>query len=329
MTRNDNHTKSVLITGANGGMGKETTKLLIRDGFGRIVMGGRSASKIEAARQEVVEAVRPGADVEIDAVAGFDMNDPAQIRAAVDALPADRPFDVIFLQAGGVVFTKDFDTVRLGGHRYEKTIFQNVIGGHLTLSALRSRGLVAPGARVIIAGGEGARGLPGLIASPDFPSPQALRSYATGDFADQPKYNPMNAMGVSKFAGALWSMKLAELTRGEMDVIWFSPGLTYGTDGLADKPPVQRWFLENVAFGLMRLLGRAQSPQDGARKYADAIEQKVGRSGDVIGAPEGTALGPLTDQRPMHPGFGDPTLRDAFWEVVEQVAGPWSSRSAA
>lgn len=311
--------KSVLITGANGGLGKETVKWLIEDGFGRIVMGSRDEQRGRAARDEVLEATGAGREVDVTAVGGFDMTDPAKIEAAIASLPADQPFDVVFLQAGGVVFTKDYDTVEYRGRTVERTVFQNVIGGHITLAALRKRGLVAPNARVIFAGGEGARGIPGLIEAPHYDSPNALRQYVHAQLPEPHKYNPMNAIGASKFMGALWTRKLAELEGPNMSVVWFSPGLTYGTAGLAAKPPVQRWFLEKVVFGVMRLLGKAQSPRDGARKYADAIEGKVGQSGDVIGAPEGGALGKLTDQLPMNPDLQDPALREAFWGVLEEV----------
>ena len=318
MSSSNYQAKSVLITGANGGLGKETVKWLIEDGVGRIVMGSRDEARGRAARDEVLEATGAN-DADVTAVGGFDMTDPARIEAAVASLPADQPFDVVFLQAGGVVFGKDYDTVEYRGHKVERTVFQNVIGAHITLAALRKRGLVARDARVIFAGGEGARGIPGLIEAPHYDDPDALRQYVYADLPEPRKYNPMNAIGASKFMGALWTTKLAELEAANMSVVWFSPGLTYGTAGLSAKPPVQRWFLEKVVFGMMRLLGKAQSPRDGARKYADAIEGKVGANGDVIGAPEGTALGKLTDQRPMNPDLEKPALREAFWSVLEEV----------
>ncbi len=314
---------SIFMTGANGGLGKETCKLLIEDGFTRVVMAGRSETKIKAARDEVIAATGPGDGTTITAVSGFDMNDPAKIIAAVDALPAGEPFDVVFLQAGGVVFSKDYSTVEWNGRRVEKTIFQNVIGGHVTLSRLLERGLLAPGARVVVAGGEGARGIPGLIEKPSFDSPAELRRYVRAEPGEGAKYDPMKAIGVSKLLSALWCLTLAEQPALDMSVVWFSPGLTYGTDGLAEKPPVQRWFLETVMFGLMRLLGKAQSPRDGARKYADCLERTIGDSGDIIGAPEGKALGELVDQTPMNAAFSDRSLREEFWRLVEEVCGPF------
>ncbi len=320
-------TQSVFITGANGGMGKATVKLLLQDGCPRIVMAGRSETKLEQARAEVLaDTGAPGTAVQT--ADGFDMTDPDRIAAAVAALPADRPFDVIFVQAGGVVFGKDYRTVEHAGQTVETTAFQNVIGGHVTLAELRKRGLVAPGARVVVAGGEGARGIPGLIPKPTFASPQALCDYLRRPGDTKGRYNPMAAIGVSKLLSALWVRKLAELEGSAMTTVWFSPGLTYGTDGLADKPPVQRWFLEHIVFGMMRLFGKAQSPEAGARKYTQCLQGAIGDNGAIIGAPEGKALGELVDQVPMNDALSDDALRDAFWDFVQSVVGPWPAPHA-
>ena len=302
--------KVILVTGANGGLGKETVRSLVEERAGRVVMAGRSADKLEKARAEIL---RDFPAAELDIAPGFDMGDLDKIEQAVARL--DDKFDIVFLQAGGVVFSPEVQRVQ----GIERTIFQNVLGGHAVLYALNARGLVGRGARVVVAGGEGARGIAGLIKKPQFSSTNALREYVRGEGAVS--YHAMNAMGVSKFVLALWSTKLAQV-RPDLEVLWFSPGLTYGTQGLSGKPALQRFFLEKVAFNLMALTGKAQSPRAGARKYVDALLGRVGKSGDVIGAPEGKALGDLVDQRPMNAALTDDKLRDAFWEIAQAAAGP-------
>ena len=77
--------------------------------------------------------------------------------------------------------------------------------------------------------------------------------------------------------------------------------------------------MPNIGFKLFALLGRAQSPRDGARKYADSIEGKIGQNGDVIGAPEGTALGELVDQLPMNSALTNEALKEEFWAIANEV----------
>ncbi|MEM6994999.1 MAG: SDR family NAD(P)-dependent oxidoreductase, partial [Myxococcota bacterium] len=275
--------RSVLVTGANGGLGRQTVAALVEDGVSRIVMAVRTRAKGEAARDQVRAEGAVGPETALEVAEGFDMTDPKKITAAVDALPADRRFDIVFLQAGGVVFSDEVQTVAHKGHTVERTVFQNVFGAHVVLSRLVERGLLAPGARVVFAGGEGARGIPGLIEKPVFETAEALHRYIHAE-ADRP-YNPMNAIGVSKLVGALWTTKLAQIYGERMSVLWFSPGLTGGTQGLSGAPAARRFLLEKIGFPVMTALGLAQTPEQGARKNADALLGKVGRNGDVIGAP--------------------------------------------
>ena len=155
--------RSILTTGAQGGMGRLTTEGLLDEGFSRIVMALRSETRGKEAKQ--------ASSTTLEVVPGFDMTGSASIRAAVDTLPVDRPFDVVFLQSGGATFTKTFQAADTDGPSVELTIFQNVTGGHVTLARLNEHGLLAPGAHVVIAGDEGARGLPPMISKPTYATP--------------------------------------------------------------------------------------------------------------------------------------------------------------
>jgi NAD(P)-dependent dehydrogenase (short-subunit alcohol dehydrogenase family) len=311
--------KRVLITGANGGLGRETVAALMDDGFSEVVMATRTEAKGQAAKAELQQRL-PGRATALEVASGFDMTDASKIEAAVAKL--DGPFDVVFLQAGGGFFTDEVQTLTHDGKTYERTVFQNVFGAHLVLSNLLRRGLLAPGARVVFAGGEGARGIPGLIEKPEFADAGELRRYIEGDLGERP-YNGINALGVSKFVGALWVAKVAQ--HPDFSALWFSPGLTRGTQGLAAAPALKRIVSERIAFPIMGALGLAQSPAEGGRKYADALGGKVGRNGDVIGAPEGKALGVLVDQTPMNAGLTDTGLQDEVWAMLEALDGPFGA----
>ncbi len=313
--------KSVLVVGANGSLAKETIKNLIHDGYKKIVMGCRTAIKGEAAKQEILEATK-AQNVKLLLVDGFDMNAPESIERAVNSLDNREAFDLVFLAAGFAVFSDDYQSVEWNGKKVEKNVFQNMIGSHITYQRLRERQLIKDGARVVIAGGEGARGIKGMIDRPNFSDPTQLRNYIYRE--DAPKYNPMNAIGVSKLCGAFWTTKLAQLQQ-DHDIIWFSPGLTSGSAGLNDLPVVKRWFMNNVLFGIFSLIGQSQGPENGGRKFADCLEGKVGQHGDLIGAPAGKSIGKFTDQKPLNPAFTDQKLIDEFWSILEEVDGPFSS----
>lgn len=115
--------------------------------------------------------------------------------------------------------------------------------------------MIKEGARIVLAGGEGARGIKGMIDRPSFSNPDQLRRYI---YLEQvPKYNPMNAIGVSKLCGAFWVSKLSQLQQ-DHEVIWFSPGLTSGSAGLDHLPAMKRWFMKQIVFGIFGMLGQSQ-----------------------------------------------------------------------
>ena len=305
---------NIFITGANGGMGLETAKILASKNVNSITLATRSEAKAQFAKTEVASV---SSKTQLVAAAGFDMTDPDAIERAVDDLNGDTLFDVIFFQVGGVFFTKDYPYVNHNGLQIEKTIFQNAIGAYITLQNLERRGLVADDARIIFAGGEGIRGIPGMIEKPEFSSVEAFRNYVFGN-GSLPKFNMMNAIGVSKLALAYIVQKLAQQDNGK-SYIWFSPGLTHGTNGLKAASPVKRFFMEKIGFGISGLLGLSQSPHAGAVKYVDSLLGKYGGNGDVLGAPDKKVLGPITDQKPMNTTITDPALIDSFWEILQDL----------
>ncbi len=311
--------KSILIIGASGGLGKETTKHLIKDGATNVVMAGRSLQRVIDAKNDILSKI--ASQTQVHTVGGFDMLDPHKIHKAVSDLQDLGPFDVVFLGAGGVFFTEEYQTKEWKGKQIEKTVFQNLFGSHVVLQSLKREKLLSDNPRIIIAGGEGARGIPGMIKSPSFTTKKEMRAYIFDIKNIGKKYNPMDAIGVSKLFGALWISKLATLESENYTAIWFTPGLTSGTNGLAGLPPVKRWFMKHVLFGLMNLIGKAQSPEKGGRKFANCIEGKIGKNGDILGAPQGQALGKITDQKPMNPAFTNQELIEEIWQIMEELFG--------
>lgn len=309
--------KRVLITGANGGLGSATSVALAEAGA-TVVLACRTADKAEGVRAHIAKTVGP--DLAF-AAGGFDMLHPAAIEEAVDALDP-TPFDVVFLQAGGWVWADEVQTVTLNGETVERTVAMNVLGAHATLRALMSTGRLRPGARVVIIGGEGARGVPGAIATPSFANADDFRRYLAGDWAGRGPYVPIDALGVAKLVAALWSQAVARQAEGSFELVWFTPGLIGGTGGTAGMPPWKEFLFQRLAFPMLVALGKAQWPAAAASKCVDCLAGRIGEHGDLLGAPEGAALGPLTDQKPMSPHFTDAALQDVVLSVCHDAIGP-------
>lgn len=303
---------SILITGANGGIGIETVKALIKEGAERIALACRTQTKAEEAIVQL-----PSSNTKLEPYGGFDMTEEAEIKQAVENLPKGEQFDIVFLQSGGMVVADDFQFVRANGRNIERTIYQNVFGGYMVTQQLKKHGLLSDHARIVFAGGEGARGINGLIKKPEYQSVNELKTYISEGIG---KYVDLNAIGASKFMSALLVQKLAEIDP-ERTYVWFSPGLTARTKGLNSVPNPKRFIMEKIGFPIMQLIGFAQSPERAAEKYVESLKGLHGNSGDIIGAPEGIALGKLVDQKPMSEGLTNLQFRDAFWEIITNTSG--------
>ncbi|AZQ65374.1 SDR family NAD(P)-dependent oxidoreductase [Flammeovirga pectinis] len=302
---------SILITGANGGIGIETVKILLEKGAKRIVLACRTQQKADDLRTSLK------LNNTLDARGGFDMQSKEAIVSAVTNLPKKEKFDIVFFQAGGMIVSDDFQFIENNkGNRIEKTIYQNVMGSYITLKALLQNDLIASGGRIVFAGGEGARGIEGMITKPVYDSVDDLTSAV---YNGKGKYKDIDALGISKFMSGLLIQELAEQDL-EHEYIWFSPGLTAGTNGLVNVPTVKRIIFERVGFPMMKLFGMAQGPKEAAQKYADCLDGKYGQSGDLIGAPEGKTIGRLVDQKPMNTGLSNHSFRKAFLQIAEEVA---------
>jgi NAD(P)-dependent dehydrogenase (short-subunit alcohol dehydrogenase family) len=89
--------KTILITGANTGLGKEMARqLALRDDFERIYLGCRNPEKAERAKQDLEKVTGH----KIFEVVIIDLEDLASVRAAVTAVGA--PLNALAMIAGGI-----------------------------------------------------------------------------------------------------------------------------------------------------------------------------------------------------------------------------------
>jgi NAD(P)-dependent dehydrogenase (short-subunit alcohol dehydrogenase family) len=117
--------KVALVTGAGSGIGKATA-LRLAAGGARVVVLSRTASEIEATRDQIVGA--GGAALAVTA----DVSDPAEMQAAVErTLAAYNRLDIVVANAGINGMWAPID--ELTPDEWDKTITINLRGTYLTL----------------------------------------------------------------------------------------------------------------------------------------------------------------------------------------------------
>ena len=303
--------KSILITGANAGIGKEVARqMALRNGVERVYLACRNEVKARAAKQELEQKTGKS----IFKILIMDVSDLGSVRSAIQSLQG--PIDALVMNAGGsggktpLALTKDGVT----------QIFATNVLGHVALM----EGLIASGqltTAAVYLGSEAARGVPKMgMKRPALPSSSVddFAAVITGkDFAGK-KLDPMLAYGEVKYVATLW---MADQARKypHLRLITMSPGNTQGTEITASMPvpaPARLLVRYVVMPFIAPLFGMAHSLETGAKRIIDALTDQGLKSGVFYASGPKTLTGPIMDQSEI---FADLANRDFQQHADEAI----------
>ena len=312
----ENHT--ALVTGANAGLGFDAAAQLAERGYGHVILACRTAEKAEAARQELAERV--GKDVfDVLAIDVADLD--ASKRAAQKLIEQGRTIDLLVLNAG--LMRQNLERTAQG---FEITLAASLLGHHLLTMELLAADRLAPGAHIVIAGSEAARGeVPGFRL-PDYEAVKeavggsidaAMDAVARGEQPDS--YSGNGTYANAKVWVAWWAAALSRLLPDGMVVVAVSPGSAPGTTFARNMSAPMRIVMVPILKVIGPLFGMAGSIEQGAQRYVDAGDFATDASGKFWASPPGKAVGPLEVQAQPH--FADETLQEAAWRSVVGLTG--------
>ena len=189
--------KTVLITGANAGLGKEIARqLALRPEFARVYLACRNQARAKTAKADLEAATgRRIFDIVL-----MDVSDPASVRAGLAGV--DGSIDAVVMNAGGMG-GKTPMAVTADGATY--MFAQNVLGHVVLLETLLAEDRL--GEVAVFAGSEAARGLPKVgFKRPSFVSKSAdeLATVIDGSYFADRKTDVNLAYGQAKLIGALY-----------------------------------------------------------------------------------------------------------------------------
>jgi NAD(P)-dependent dehydrogenase (short-subunit alcohol dehydrogenase family) len=306
--------KSVLITGANSGLGKDLARqLALRDDVDTVYLACRNPDKARAAAQELVAATGRS----IFRVLDMDMRDLDSVRRAVPAIAA--PVDGVVMNAGGMGGPHP---MALTADGVTEIFAANVLGHAVLLEELLVAG--ALGEVAVLTGSEAARGVPRLrIPRPNFTSGSVdeFASVIDGSFFGDRKPNVRLAYGQVKYLGALWMAGLAR-QHPRLRFITMSPGNTAGTQALRDLPLPMRVLAEHVLMPYVApALGVAHKLEDGAQRLLTAVTDPALRSGVFYASKVSALTGPVVDQADIIPELRDLRWQDHAAEAIHRFIG--------
>ncbi|WP_422049576.1 SDR family NAD(P)-dependent oxidoreductase [Shimia sp.] len=303
--------QTVLITGANAGLGREAARqLAMRNGVEKIYLACRNQAKAEAARNALeTETGRKMFEIVL-----MDVTAPETVRAAVAALTT--PIDAVVLNAGGTGGQKPNALTNEG----VTTIFATNVLGHIVLvNELMSRQLIT--STVLYASSEAARGIPKMgMQRPDLASgsPEEFESIANGNKFG-PEGDPMQTYGYVKLAATLWMGAMAR-KHPHVRFVSMSPGGTAGTAGFDDLPFLKRVIFKHVGGVLMPLFGMMHSVETGAKRYVDGLFNPEFETGHFYASKAGYPTGALVDQVSIDATFADTTTQDNASDAMMRFA---------
>ena len=297
--------KTALITGANGGIGREVARqLALRPELGRIYLACRNRNRATTAKAELeAETGRRIFDVVV-----MDVADLVSVRAGLAAV--DGCVDALVMNAG-VIGPHSMDVTPDG---VTSVFATNVLGHVVLLEGLLADGRL--GEVAVFAGSEAVRGVPKLrMKGPSFVSTSTdeLATVIDGSYFANTKPDFNLAFAQAKYIGALWMGYLAR-QYPKRRFITVSPGNTTGTQAPSDLPLPMRVAAKYV----MPALGLAHKLDVGAKRLVDGVTDPTLSSGAFYASGANTLTGPLVNQADFLPDLAKPSFQDHANEAIHR-----------
>ena len=298
---------SVLITGANAGLGKDAARqLALQDGIEKIYLGCRNEQKAIAAKKSLEESTGK----KVFEILLMDVSNLDSVRAAIETLT--EPIDGLILNAGGMGGSKPGSKTKDG---VTQMFAVNVLGHVVLLEELLKANKLTQAA--LYAGSEAARGVPKMgMKQPKLKSSsvEEFKSVIDGSFFGA-KFDGMEAYGYVKYIAALWISALSR-KYPKVRMVTVSPGSTSGTEVMKDLPPFMKFLFGAVGTRIMPLFGLMHKLELGAKRYVDGLNDPAYQSGKFYASKKPVLTGVMVDQGTIFADINNEKIQENAYQAV-------------
>lgn len=303
--------ESILITGANIGLGKETARqLALRKETKRVILFCRNQAKAEAAKKELER--QTGKKI-FEIVIG-DVSDANSVRRAVEKI--GEPVDAVILNAGGMVGNTAAKITSSGMNDLAAT---NILGHVVLVDELIKHDKLRKA--VLSVSAEAVPGVKMLGMKPVAMKTSSVDEFAAvldGSYFGK-KFDVTQAYGYVKYVMTMWTLSMAR-KHPDLKFVVVSPGNTMGTLAPDNLPPAMRFMLKNfmmpIVFPLMG--GMVHKLEVGAKRFVDGVSDERYKSGVFYASKEGKLSGEMVDQSTFFPALKNTTFQDNANEAIHR-----------
>ena len=294
--------ESILVSGANIGIGKEAARqLALKKETKKVILFCRNQSKAEAAKKDLEEKTGK----KIFEIIIADVSDANSVRKAVEKIK--EPIDAIILNAGGIVGKTAGNITTSGMNEIAAT---NVLGHVILVEELIKRDKLKKA--VLLASTESVRGVKQMGMKPVSMKTSSIDEFAAvldGSYFGN-NFDAMQAYGYVKYAATMWMFSMAR-KYPEIKFVAMSPGSTSGTQGPDNFPPIMRFIMRYFMMPfIMPLIGMVHKLDVGAKRFVDGISDERYKSGIFYASKEGKLTGDVVDQSTFYADLKNTSFQD-------------------
>ena len=303
--------ESILITGANIGLGKETARqLALKKETKKVILFCRNQAKAETAKKELEE--QTGRKI-FEIIIG-DVADASSVRKAVEKIK--EPIDAVILNAGGMVGKTAAQSTQSGMNQLAAT---NILGHVILVDELIKNDKLRKA--VLYPSAEAVPGVKMLGMKPVAMKTSSVDEFAAvldGTYFGN-KFDATQAYGYVKYVATMWMLSMAR-KHPELKFVVVSPGNTKGTLAPNNLPPAMRFMLKNFMMPVVfPLMGNMVHNLDvGAKRFVDGISDDRYKSGVFYASKEGKLSGEMVDQSTFFTPLRNTTFQDNANEAIHR-----------
>ncbi len=280
--------ESILITGANAGLGKETARqFALKKETRKVILFCRNQAKAEAAKKDLEQ--KTGKKI-FEIIIG-DVTDAVSVRTAVEQIT--EPVDAVILNAGGVIGKTAAKFTPSGMNELAAA---NILGNVILVEELIKHDKLKKA--VLSVSAEAVPGVKMLGMKPVAMKTSSVDEFAAvldGSYFGN-KFDAVQAYGYVKYAATMWTLSMAR-KYPDLKFVAMSPGNTKGTQAPNNLPPAMKFMLTYVMMPIvMPLLGMVHKLEVGAKRFVDGISDERYKSGIFYASKEGKLTGDVVDQ---------------------------------